>query len=1090
MDSDATEAALGLLGLSPSNLVPAKRKQADNDDISCICGFSYDDGFSIACDGCSRWCHAACFDIVDGEVPDEWHCWLCVPRPVDKERAVRLQKARLRLRQAEEHQAVGEHDRQSNKRRASPGIERKQRRASTAAGVPATANSLDHKRKRRLSSPTVADMDESWSLSYVHIPHDIVPHQDTREKLRRQAQHWRGITALEDHQGHKTAVRPLPPSSFSHPTLSLYTNPSVRPPSYAVHTSTSIPSDHLITPYTSTIAPSSSYLSDPLNSYAHLGMPKPFVHLIGPPLDVSLDSRTAGNSARFVRNGCRPNAVLRPFLCKNKSESLSFGVFALRDIKVNEEVVLGWEWDDGHVVHNLPALVETPHTFHPPNDNPSPEKLQHIRNQMSNILHALSSTFTTCACGAHARDCAITQMAAFVDGEALRASKAVDLGPLVGARRGFKTKERVPFSGGLSGVEMCDEESQNPIVVVSPAPPPYPEGHPPTSNGRSAVDLSPQRVAKTARTQCPSLHDDLPDPDSDSNLPQVFDPVPCEDKMPPKMRKKWIHRESEALREKCSASPVGSVVSLGSGVGLGIQMEVDVDGSSSLPPALVPSDRKPEVASVTSPSSFFAQLSLVSPVIPGPDAPANGPWIPLTRTPFSIVDEVDSLLPPNRVPPHSTEESGTTGAREMGPCSVEAHQQEPSILSSPSAPSQEMVCPSTELSEKPVDEFPLSPATPPPSATVESPSLPHEEIEAEENAMERATGTVEEFISPAADVPVETPTSPPLTATGEMPTPKVKMSLRDFAIRKKRQREEEERFKCAVSVSGETRGDNSVDMDEQALAQVLEEEVGHVKESEVEGVGNEEGEMVALGDGVQVSRTDETYAEATEPPIPPPELPEEHPRFVPIPPVIETRQAKQELLEPTIRPSPVREQTQDRPARKLTHEDGEIPSTNGSIPPTMTKRVGPPSPPQPQTRSTYLPRSHTPPTQPRSFNASPLPLSPSPSIATTVPSSTSRRLSLPPHRSSLTPTNPGPSSSSPSPASGIPAATSLTRPVPSGPRALRAVNNQPPLSAPYNRSLSGPQYIPRGPSADRDRMDWERERAWQRSRVRGPGWGR
>ena len=83
-------------------------------------------------------------------------------------------------------------------------------------------------------------------------------------------------------------------------------------------------------------------------------MPKPFVHLFGPPLDVALDARITGNEARFVRSGCRPNAVLRPMICKapeehdpssstksRDSEMLTFGVFALRDIKANEEVVLG-----------------------------------------------------------------------------------------------------------------------------------------------------------------------------------------------------------------------------------------------------------------------------------------------------------------------------------------------------------------------------------------------------------------------------------------------------------------------------------------------------------------------------------------------------------------------------------------------------------------------------------------------------------------------------------------------------------------------------------------------------------------------------
>lgn len=37
---------------------------------------------------------------------------------------------------------------------------------------------------------------------------------------------------------------------------------------------------------------------------------------------------------------------------------MSFAIFALRDLKASEEVVLGWEWDDGSVVHELPALVE------------------------------------------------------------------------------------------------------------------------------------------------------------------------------------------------------------------------------------------------------------------------------------------------------------------------------------------------------------------------------------------------------------------------------------------------------------------------------------------------------------------------------------------------------------------------------------------------------------------------------------------------------------------------------------------------------------------------------------------------------------
>lgn len=102
---------------------------------------------------------------------------------------------------------------------------------------------------------------------------------------------------------------------------------------------------------------------------------------------------------------------------------------------------------------------------------------------MTLMLHALSSTFTTCACGAKARDCALARMAEFVDNQtpltpspsppsqftkeknAARSSKTaddgasatpVDLGPLVGIERGFRTRERIPSSGGMGGVEMVE----------------------------------------------------------------------------------------------------------------------------------------------------------------------------------------------------------------------------------------------------------------------------------------------------------------------------------------------------------------------------------------------------------------------------------------------------------------------------------------------------------------------------------------------------------------------------------------------------------------------------------------------------------
>ncbi|KAI6138261.1 hypothetical protein BKA82DRAFT_614231 [Pisolithus tinctorius] len=151
---------------------------------------------------------------------------------------------------------------------------------------------------------------------------------------------------------------------------------------------------------------------------------------------------------------------------------------------------------------------------------------------------------------------------------------------------------------------------------------------------------------------------------------------------------------------------------------------------------------------------------------------------------------------------------------------------------------------------------------------------------------------------------------------------------------------------------------------------------------------------------------------------------------------------------------------QSSASRRVSHEDGEILSSAFS--------------------KSYVPRSHTPPTQPRSFQA---PRAPSPGYSP-GPSSSRRPPPPPPPRSGP---GPGPSSSV--------GTNALSRPLPSGPRALRGTMNQSSYPPPPPRPYSGSQYIPRGPSADRDRLDRERDRSWSassrpRGRAGSTGWGR
>ncbi|KAK1223053.1 SET domain-containing protein 3 [Marasmius sp. AFHP31] len=463
----------------------------DSDSIQCICGFTNDDGWSIGCDECPRWCHGICMGFTEKDqesLPESWWCWVCKPRFIDGERARRIQMARMGLGSNAGpiggyvgapssigpivgwENGNGEQNGRTNHHRRSPGVERKPRKPSAAA------EGFDGKRRRRMSSavgggisPTVPTStlhgedehvtidDDAALTSYVDISNDIYqpppPKFDTRDQLRRQAHSWRGVTAIGPSQPPYHNLQPIPishppPPPSQHPIALHQLPPQSQyiPPAYSVHTTRPIPSQSFITTYPAVITPTAEYLKDPLNAYALLGMPKPYVHLVG---GVALDARWCGGKARFVRSGCRPNAVIRPVICRRKAskkdrkgkgkaregegedvvmesegeagdgegegnDDFSFALFALNDLRANEEVVLGWEWDDGNIVHQLPALIggEGVRT-----DGKSRQhfNLPHIKAQMSNILHALQSTFTTCACGNSSRNCVLQRMREFVE---------------------------------------------------------------------------------------------------------------------------------------------------------------------------------------------------------------------------------------------------------------------------------------------------------------------------------------------------------------------------------------------------------------------------------------------------------------------------------------------------------------------------------------------------------------------------------------------------------------------------------------------------------------------------------------------------
>ena len=65
----------------------APEAEDDNQEDSitrCICDFLHDDGYMICCDRCAVWQHIVCMGIERNNIPEEYLCERCNPRPVDR----------------------------------------------------------------------------------------------------------------------------------------------------------------------------------------------------------------------------------------------------------------------------------------------------------------------------------------------------------------------------------------------------------------------------------------------------------------------------------------------------------------------------------------------------------------------------------------------------------------------------------------------------------------------------------------------------------------------------------------------------------------------------------------------------------------------------------------------------------------------------------------------------------------------------------------------------------------------------------------------------------------------------------------------
>ena len=228
----------------------------------------------------------------------------------------------------------------------------------------------------------------------------------------------------------------------------VYTQPAL----YGVFADRPINAGCFLGEYRGEIIDCETYRKDPINQYSALGIPKPYVRSIGPPINLMIDARGYGADLRFIRSGCHPNAVIRPLYWRKFDESpqkLKFGVFAAADIGKKEEVVLAWEWDDQHVVHSMRSIIKaSAHvdgTIGSPAVTTDEATIHQVIRKFDTVLTHLLGTFSACACGGMAT-CAISQMRHLVagtDNEIPNGQRPVraNIGELVGAVRGWRRRE-------------------------------------------------------------------------------------------------------------------------------------------------------------------------------------------------------------------------------------------------------------------------------------------------------------------------------------------------------------------------------------------------------------------------------------------------------------------------------------------------------------------------------------------------------------------------------------------------------------------------------------------------------------------------
>ncbi|XP_050310082.1 inactive histone-lysine N-methyltransferase 2E-like isoform X2 [Anthonomus grandis grandis] len=367
----------------------------------CICGYLHDDGYMVECDKCKVWQHVQCV-VKNKQIPDEYLCEECDPtKPVDRSKARLIQQQWIRERQLiepkirkeakmkdtlrnkdhnvtdsdssdgeqpqQQQQPMVRHNNLLAKNRLPAPARRKPETVKTKKDNKEPIRRQKRKEKKIVKRKTKLQSKQPQQQQHQHTSHSDDENQDTWSANLPQLRQWieEYEVAVTNHYSPELRARI---SSIrvngAHVDSSVNYDETVC--NCRIHTQPLTEIKYLVstvelTPNTPIIELRGKYMlstqhrhqGGSLTTRQHTQRPGPFVffyRLHKDNTEVCVDTRTYGNSARFIRRSCKPNAELRHCIEKGV---LHLYIVAITDVDKNCELTIK------HESHDLAAVGTT-----------------------------------------------------------------------------------------------------------------------------------------------------------------------------------------------------------------------------------------------------------------------------------------------------------------------------------------------------------------------------------------------------------------------------------------------------------------------------------------------------------------------------------------------------------------------------------------------------------------------------------------------------------------------------------------------------------------------------------------------------------